>query len=231
MVTIYILKLESDKYYVGRSLYPKNRILNHFKKNGSEFTKKYKPISIYKEFEGDEWDEEKYTLKMMCDYGIDNVRGGKYCSLVLLDSDKKQIEKSFMSVKDKCYKCGSSGHFAADCKKNIKANEKCDDSDSDSKGVNNDTKCWSCEKHVYRGNCLLCKKTYEEHTYDCDCVFYTQPEEGFCDCCHSCRNTGISYWSDGIYGACLECCCIDCGKRNCECCCPACEMQNCACLI
>ncbi len=34
--------------------------------------------------------------------------------------------------------------------------------------------------------------------------------------CDVCQDSGISYWSDGIYGNCLECCCIDCGK-NCTC--------------
>lgn len=34
--------------------------------------------------------------------------------------------------------------------------------------------------------------------------------------CVLCSDSGISYWSDGVYGNCLECCCIDCGK-NCTC--------------
>ena len=38
-------------------------------------------------------------------------------------------------------------------------------------------------------------------------------EEDFCD---ACWGSGRSYWSDGIYGNCLMCCCIDCGK-NCRC--------------
>lgn len=35
------------------------------------------------------------------------------------------------------------------------------------------------------------------------------------DICYVCSGTGRSYWSDGIYGACLECCCIDCGSNKC----------------
>jgi hypothetical protein len=30
--------------------------------------------------------------------------------------------------------------------------------------------------------------------------------------CYACNNTRISYWSDDIYGPCMECCCIDCEK-------------------
>ncbi len=37
------------------------------------------------------------------------------------------------------------------------------------------------------------------------------------DLCNSCGGSGISYWSDDIYGSCLECCCINCGKKNCTC--------------
>jgi hypothetical protein len=28
--------------------------------------------------------------------------------------------------------------------------------------------------------------------------------------CPACRGSGTSYWTDGIYSTCLECCCIDC---------------------
>jgi hypothetical protein len=35
--------------------------------------------------------------------------------------------------------------------------------------------------------------------------------------CPVCNGTGISYWSDDIYGNCLECCCINCGKEKCNC--------------
>lgn len=35
--------------------------------------------------------------------------------------------------------------------------------------------------------------------------------------CIACNGSGISYWSDGIYGNCLECRCIDCGKEKCIC--------------
>lgn len=39
------------------------------------------------------------------------------------------------------------------------------------------------------------------------------------DICDSCHNSRISYWSDGIYGTCMDCSCINCGKlgKNCNC--------------
>ena len=30
--------------------------------------------------------------------------------------------------------------------------------------------------------------------------------------CVACNGSGISYWGDDVYGNCLLCCCIDCGK-------------------
>ena len=44
MVFIYVLKLHNNKYYVGKTDNPDNRIENHYKNNGSLWTKKYKPI-------------------------------------------------------------------------------------------------------------------------------------------------------------------------------------------
>ena len=63
-------------------------------------------------------------------------------------------------------------------------------------------KCYSCgEKGHFSKNCKNndMKKTDNED-----------------ECCLACGGSGRSYWSDGIYGNCLICCCIDCGK-NCTC--------------
>ena len=127
MTTIYTLELENNKYYVGRSNYPKIRILEHFSENGSEWTKKYKPIKILSEIIGEPFDEEKYTLIAMDKYGIDNVRGGSYCKIELSDFEKEKALQQIRSVTEKCYKCGNNRHFAKECNKTIKQkpNEKC----------------------------------------------------------------------------------------------------------
>jgi uncharacterized protein YkuJ len=58
--------------------------------------------------------------------------------------------------------------------------------------------CKRCEGSGYdeNGNCLICNVG---------------------DKCYACGGSGTSYWSDGIYGSCLECCCINCEKFNSEC--------------
>jgi hypothetical protein len=114
---IYILKLENDKIYIGFSMQPKNRILQHFNKNGSEWTKENKPLSILRIENGDLFDEEKYTLEMMSIYGIDNVRGGSYSNIILNDAEKDKANKQILHLHNKCFKCGSKNHYATECEK------------------------------------------------------------------------------------------------------------------
>ena len=132
--TIYTLKLENNKYYVGKTKQsiPENRILEHFSyKGGSKWTKKHRPISIISKIEGDAIDEESETLKTMAQFGIDNVRGGSYC-LENLHTNITHYEKAkqqIYSIQDKCYTCGEKGHFKYECsKRNLK--RKRDDADA-----------------------------------------------------------------------------------------------------
>ena len=77
MVYIYILRCTDDKWYVGKTTKLEKRILFHFRKNGSEWTKKHVPIEVDQVIPGcDDFDVDKYTLQTMSKYGIDNVRGG-----------------------------------------------------------------------------------------------------------------------------------------------------------
>jgi predicted GIY-YIG superfamily endonuclease len=123
MMTIYTLKLENGKYYIGRSNTPKQRILNHFQEHGSDWTKLHKPINVLIQVKGDEFDEEKHTLLAMEKYGIDNVRGGSYCKVQLTQHDKDKALQTIRSITDKCYKCGEKGHFIKDCGK-LQSNSK-----------------------------------------------------------------------------------------------------------
>ena len=46
MVNIYVLKLEQDKYYIGKTKNPTFRLQTHFDLDGSSWTKKYKPLKV-----------------------------------------------------------------------------------------------------------------------------------------------------------------------------------------
>ncbi len=121
---IYILKLEEGKYYVGKTTNPDYRIQSHFHSNGSYWTQKYKPLSVLEIIPNcDDYDEDKYTIKCMEKYGINNVRGGSFCQIKLSDTNKQTLKQMITGVTDKCYLCGKDDHFAKECKY---LNEKCD---------------------------------------------------------------------------------------------------------
>jgi hypothetical protein len=124
MLHIYILKLEKDKYYVGKTQNPDFRLENHFASNGSEWTKKYKPISVIELLSNcDDFDEDKYTIKYMEIFGINNVRGGSFCQIILSNNNIETLKQMINGSTDKCYICGKSDHFVKDCKKRNECKE------------------------------------------------------------------------------------------------------------
>ena len=119
---IYIIKCQHNKYYIGKSTDP-NRIANHFLNNGSTWTQLHKPLEIVDIINNaDAFDEDKYTKKYMAEYGIDNVRGGKYAQIILNPLTKKHLEEEINSVYDLCYKCGNADHFTKECNNTIHIN-------------------------------------------------------------------------------------------------------------
>lgn len=92
MSFIYWLCLENDKYYVGRTSDIHRRIGQHFLGEGAKWTKLHKPkrvISYTKEL--NEYHEDYMTLLMMKKYGVDNVRGGKWCMQFFNNTKKSQL--------------------------------------------------------------------------------------------------------------------------------------------
>lgn len=137
MVFIYVLQLEHNKYYVGKTTNPEFRLQQHFNSSGSQWTKKYKPINVLEIIPNcDDYDEDKYTIKQMEKYGIDNVRGGSFCEITLNEYNLFTIKQMLNGATDKCYICDIKGHYATECikqkkttstiNKNKDMNEKCD---------------------------------------------------------------------------------------------------------
>ena len=226
--TIYTLELKNNKYYVGKSCVPKQRILKHFQEEGSEWTKLYKPIKVLSQVKGDAFDEEKYTLIAMEKYGIDNVRGGSYCNVKLTQHDKDKALQTIRSISDKCYKCGKKGHFAKDC---------CEDYDIDA----NEEYCKKCgwvhfpKNELCDGNyCGACHGTGESYWSDdcygscleCCCINCGNKHKN-CNCrkCDKCKEIIINNEEHNCY-KCEKCyeyslydnhtceLCIECGKYN-----------------
>jgi hypothetical protein len=113
---VYILKLRHNKYYVGRTKDIRARLTDHNTGRGSEWTKIHKPIDIVDIItKCDAYDEDKYTLKYIEMYGIDNVRGGSFSSPVLSKTSKEAIKLMIRGANDRCFNCGSNGHFSVTC--------------------------------------------------------------------------------------------------------------------
>jgi predicted GIY-YIG superfamily endonuclease len=113
---IYILQLENGKYYVGKTRDIKKRFNEHQSGNGSAWTSKYKPICIEKEIRStSQFDEDNYVKEYMMKYGIDNVRGGVYSSVILNFEQKRLLEKEFRGALNLCFQCGKSGHYIRCC--------------------------------------------------------------------------------------------------------------------
>ena len=115
-INIYVLKLESGKYYIGKSNDIHKRFQQHLNGIGSSWTKKYKPLKIEKIINNTSpFDEDKVTKELMDKYGIDNVRGGSYSNIELSDFQIETIKTEIWGATDLCSQCGHKGHFIKDC--------------------------------------------------------------------------------------------------------------------
>lgn len=114
--SIYVLKLEDHKYYVGKTNNVPKRYKQHVDGVGSSWTQKYKPIHIEKTVElKSPFDEDKIVKEYMSQYGINNVRGGTYVTDTLTQSQLDSLKAEIRGASDLCNKCGRESHFYKDC--------------------------------------------------------------------------------------------------------------------
>ena len=129
MVFIYVLQLQEQKFYIGKTDNPQFRLDAHFNSNDLEWTKKYPPLGIVELIPNcDDYDEDKYTLKYIDKYGINNVRGCSFTEVDLTEHTIKILEKmSKITQENRCLTCGIVGYFAKKCKKceSLESIEKC----------------------------------------------------------------------------------------------------------
>ncbi|MFB3164705.1 GIY-YIG nuclease family protein [Neobacillus sp. 179-J 1A1 HS] len=98
---LYILKLEYNKYYIGQSATPNERIEKQFKGKGSAWTKLHKPIEVISiksigimDYKDAENVENEIVLQYMRKYGWENVRGGYFTYI-----DNDVVLKNLLSHK------------------------------------------------------------------------------------------------------------------------------------
>lgn len=116
MTTLYVLQLEQNKYYVGRTNDIDKRLVEHAAGKGAEWTVLYKVVKVVEIIKDCKpQDEDAMTITYMKKYGIENVRGGTFCSIILNNETLKLLTKMINTQESGCYKCGEKGHYANEC--------------------------------------------------------------------------------------------------------------------
>lgn len=92
MVYIYVIKLRENKFYIGKTDTPITRIETQLTSDKTLWTRKYHPIGLHELIpDCDPIDVDKYTLKYMYKYGLNNVRGGRFQETFLSSKDVQLI--------------------------------------------------------------------------------------------------------------------------------------------
>lgn len=112
---IYVLELNDDKWYVGKSKFPVHRATAHFHSSvpASAWTSMYEVRRVVSIHEcTNRFDEDVRVLELMSEHGVENVRGGSFSQIVLDHHSRTVIERMLRTSEDRCYVCGEDGHFS-----------------------------------------------------------------------------------------------------------------------
>lgn len=132
----------------------------HLEGRGSAWTAIHKPLSVEKVIENaDSFDEDKWTKRYMAEKGIDKVRGGSYSAVSLDGVQREALDRELKGAADKCFNCGSPGHFVAECRKTVRPPVA---------AVITDLKCYRCGRTGHIANdCYANTYVSESHTSKC----------------------------------------------------------------
>ena len=143
MVNIYVLELQGNKYYVGKTNHTFQRFNQHKSGSGAKWTQKHKVKDLFA-FHKDmkDTDENKITIQMMKKYGVRNVRGGSWTKVNMTEAEIKRLEKKISArskrrskssstkkttrqkKKISCTRCGRTSHTVEKCYARLHANGK-----------------------------------------------------------------------------------------------------------
>ena len=113
-MSIYILRLQQGKYWVGYTTELICSIKAFIDLN--DWVVAYKPESIYKIIPAKAYRLDYEVKELMADAGIDNVRGGSWSDSVLPTSVIRTLTTEIIGNPDKiCFMCQKQGHYVQDC--------------------------------------------------------------------------------------------------------------------
>ena len=143
MVNIYVLELQGNKYYVGKTNHTFQRFNQHKSGSGAKWTQKHKVKDLFAFHKNmRDTDENKITIQMMKKYGVRNVRGGSWTKVNMTEAEIKRLEKRInargkrrtkssstkKTTKAKkrisCTRCGRTSHTVDKCYARFHANGK-----------------------------------------------------------------------------------------------------------
>jgi len=95
MTDVYVLKLENGNYYVGKTDRGEERLKEHVKGQGAEWTKLHKPKKIHAYYRNAGGSGEKKIFNQMVKkYGAKKVRGAHFTKRKASPAELRKIEQS-----------------------------------------------------------------------------------------------------------------------------------------
>jgi len=132
----------------------------------------------------DNEDEDKYTIKYMKEFWLNNVRGGSFCKIELSKEEILIIDRMIKGNSNICYICGSSDHFINDCPQNKKKPIKKEFKKYVKKEVKKILNCYRCGREGHMANNCYAK-TDIDGNYISDDSSESEYEEVYC--CRYCN--------------------------------------------
>lgn len=120
---VYVVACRDGKYYVGRCAANRvrQRLEEHRSSLATAFTSLYPGLHIVSSrASSDPLDEDRTVLEFMRIHGIDNVRGGSFSNVHLTRAQRDVLEMQLNHASSRCLRCGSHGHWVAQCPRAVR---------------------------------------------------------------------------------------------------------------